>query len=75
MHPLAVYAAYLGRALELYAGGPATPAAPPRLLAMLRSELCLLGRDSSTSASAGESLVRRLELADQQPKGVRQWSP
>ena len=75
MDPLTIYAAYLVRALELYASGPAAPTAPSRLLALLRSELCLLGRDSSTSASTGDWLVRRLERAGQQRKGVHPWSP
>lgn len=74
MEPLAVYAAYLVRALELYTGHRAVPTAPPRLQTVLRSELCLLDRDAGPAAAAGEALVRRLEQADQHREGVPTWS-
>jgi hypothetical protein len=74
MDPLVLYAAYLVRALELYGGDLAALAAPPRLQALLRSELCLLERDSGASAAAGEALARRLDGAGQERKGVRSWS-
>jgi hypothetical protein len=74
MDALALYAAYLMRTLDLYSGGAGAPTAPPRLRTVLRSELCLLGRDSPPSADGGEALVRRLERADQQLEGVPIWS-
>jgi hypothetical protein len=60
MDPLAVYAAYLVQALELWDGTMSSPGAPARIRSRLRSELCLLGHDFGFAASAGESLVRRL---------------
>jgi hypothetical protein len=64
LDPVAIYAAYLVRALKLYPVDLAVPTARPRLHALLRSELCLVGRDSGSSAAAGEELARRLEQAD-----------
>jgi hypothetical protein len=64
LDPVAIYAAYLVRALKLYPVDLAVPTARPRLHALLRSELCLVGRDSGPSAAAGEELARRLEQAD-----------
>lgn len=64
MEPMAVYAAYLARALELYGGHLAAQGLSPRVLAMMRSEYCLVGHDFGPAAIAGEALARRLEQAE-----------
>jgi hypothetical protein len=64
MEPMAVYAAFLARALELYGGHLAAQGLSPRVLALMRSEYCLVGHDFGPAAAAGHELARRLAQAD-----------
>lgn len=64
MDPMAVYAAFLARALELYGGHLAAQGLSPRVLALMRSEYCLVGHDFGPAAVAGDELARRLEQAE-----------
>src|SRR5687768_17379490 len=74
LDPLALYAAYLVRTLDLCSSGAGAPTAPPRLQTVLRSELALLGRDCPPSADAGEVIARRLDDSDHQREGMPTWS-
>jgi hypothetical protein len=65
MTPLAVYAAYLARALELCAGDLAASMAPAGQRSMMRSELCRLRGFAGPSVTDGEALVSRLHHAQQ----------
>jgi hypothetical protein len=74
MEPLGIYAGYLVRTLELYAGHLARPTLSARMHAVLRSELSLLASGPGGSAAAGEVLVRRLELVTQPGQEEEPWS-
>jgi hypothetical protein len=64
MDPMAVYAAFLAHALELYGGHLAAQGLSPRVMALMRSEYCLVGHDFGPAAVAGEELARRLGQAE-----------
>ena len=64
MEPMAVYAAFLAHALELYGSHLAAQGLSPRALALMRSEYCLVGHDFGPAAVAGEELAHRLGQVD-----------
>jgi hypothetical protein len=58
--PVALYAAFVARAVSIYSGRPPAETVSPRLLALFRSELARLGRDYASDAVAGGKLAAML---------------